>query len=160
MSNTKTIPGFPEYMACTDGRIYSIKRERWLIPQNRGGGYHYVNLGRSNPRRVHRLVAITFLPNPYNKPQVNHIDGNKTNNSLTNLEWSTASENTAHAYSLGLMNIPKHEDRHNSKLSEKDIQFIREQYSNGIKQGLLAKQFSVDPSNISRIVNNKYWIGV
>lgn len=51
---------------------------------------------------IHRLVATTFIPNPNNKPEVNHIDGNKENNNVTNLEWVTKSENGFHAYRIGL----------------------------------------------------------
>ena len=86
-----------------------IKRERILIPQfNRK--YYHVNLMKNNIptiTTVHRLVAKAFIPNPGNKPQVNHIDGNKLNNIVDNLEWCTARENAKHAYRNGLEKIYK-----------------------------------------------------
>lgn len=68
-------------------------------------GYMCVNLYKNNQQkqfRVHRLVAEAFIPNPDDKPVVNHIDGNKQNNSVKNLEWCSQSENTIHAFKTGL----------------------------------------------------------
>lgn len=93
----KAIPGYEgEYSASADGRIYSHKTERWLKPNISRNGYESVELfneGVGKRMFIHRLIAITFIPNPENKEQVNHKDENKRNNSLENLEWSTRREN-------------------------------------------------------------------
>ena len=68
-------------------------------------GYKEVTLyldGKKKSKTIHRLVAITYIPNPENAPQVNHIDGDKTNNDVTNLEWCTSSDNIKHAFRTGL----------------------------------------------------------
>lgn len=85
-----------------DGKTYSLKG-RMLIQMN-SGGYRQVSLGRGKNQSVniHRLVATAFLPNPENKKTVNHIDGNKSNNHISNLEWATYKENNNHAQRLGL----------------------------------------------------------
>ena len=76
-----------------------------ILKQKQNYGYMYVALqidGKAHQRRVHRLVALAFIPNPDNKSEVNHIDGNKANNHISNLEWCTPSENLKHAYKTGL----------------------------------------------------------
>lgn len=96
-------------------------------------GYLKVHLFKKYRRKtvkVHRLVALTFLDNPDNKPQVNHIDGDKTNNNVTNLEWVTCKENIKHAYENNLAKTGL--ERHNSKhllLKDKNNNIIS-QYSN------------------------------
>lgn len=98
------------------GRVRSMKRYRGQIgrimpqtiqPSGRGGKltYYAVTLWVHNKawcRKVHRMVAEAFIPNPDNLPQINHKDGNKLNNHATNLEWCTARQNTAHAWLTGL----------------------------------------------------------
>ncbi len=87
------------------GKIYSESRDgkiRELKPNvNKKRGYLYARTSTKN-YSIHRLVASAFLPNPENKPQVNHKDGNKHNNDVSNLEWVTATENARHAISNGL----------------------------------------------------------
>lgn len=89
------------------GEIKSIKKSKLLKPRL-STGYAMVALWNNGLRKdlkIHRLVAIAYIKNPMNKPQVNHIDGNKLNNELSNLEWVTNSENLKHAYKNGLITI-------------------------------------------------------
>lgn len=83
----------------------NVKSNKLLKKELCTNGYFRVTLyNEKSPKRflVHRLVAETFIPNPENKPQVNHIDGNKLNNCVCNLEWATSKENNVHAFKLGL----------------------------------------------------------
>jgi hypothetical protein len=103
----KTIEGYPKYEVSSLGRIKSYQKSEPQILK--GGydkdGYHLILLYNENGRvtkKVHRLVAEAFIPNPKNSPQVNHKDGNKRNNSSGNLEWSTCEENITHAFNIGL----------------------------------------------------------
>lgn len=85
-----------------------LTKEMQLTPRQDQNGYTRVYLnenGRTRFMPVHRLVAKAFIPNPDNKPQVNHIDGNKSNNCVSNLEWCTNSENQKHAYRIGLNRV-------------------------------------------------------
>ena len=94
----------PNYIVTVDGRVFSLHTMRYLKNFTKAGDYVYVKIG-SKSHRMHRLVAQTYIPNPENKPQVNHMDGNKYNNMLCNLEWATASENMQHACDTGLRPI-------------------------------------------------------
>lgn len=95
----------PNYWVGTDGRIIGIKGSYLACPPN-GRGYSSFAAktlkGSINSPRVHRCVAETFLPNFNQKEQINHIDGNKANNAVSNLEWCTNQENAIHAVKTGL----------------------------------------------------------
>ena len=95
---------FSGYTIREDGEVRS-RFGRVVKQQFDGPGYARVELwenGKGRKYLVHRLLAQAFIPNPDRKPQVNHIDGDKANNALTNLEWVTQSENQLHAYRVGL----------------------------------------------------------
>jgi hypothetical protein len=105
---------------------------------------------------IHRLVATSFLIKPYGKNQVNHINGNKLDSSLKNLEWCNQQENSSHAWSIGLYNhIGINNNK--SKLSESDVFKIRNRYACGISIVELSNIFGVSTTNISAIIKNKIW---
>lgn len=107
----KDLKGFEEYYSITeDGKIFSKRIQRFLKSSLKKNGYVCIHLnvaGNVYYKKVHRLVAETYIPNPDNKPMVNHKDGNKSNNYYTNLEWVTGSENNIHAIGNGLFDPKK-----------------------------------------------------
>lgn len=105
MSELVDIKGYEGlYQVSKEGKVYSIKSGRYLTGSVDMDGYGSVGLrknGRTKRVKTHRLVASTFIPNPENKPQVNHKDEDKNNNHYSNLEWSTQSENILHRFDKG-----------------------------------------------------------
>lgn len=97
----KDIPNYNNYKITTDGNIYSVSHKKFLSLRTDGNGYQLVNLydGINSPKAylVHQLVAQIFINNPKNKPYVNHINKNKSDNNISNLEWVTPSENMYHS---------------------------------------------------------------
>jgi hypothetical protein len=104
----KTINDYEKYCIDSIGNIFNIKTNRRLKPYIDEKGYLRVKLYADSATRiiktfrVHRLVALHYIDNPYNKPQINHINGIKTDNRIENLEWVTNRENTLHAIKNGL----------------------------------------------------------
>jgi hypothetical protein len=152
------------YIVYEDGRIWSIRKNTFLKPQDNGTGYLKVSLrigNKSVNRYIHRLVAEAFIPNPNNYPEVNHIDADKTNNDVNNLEWCTSAQNKQHASYSGLMPTGEHNGSH--KLTEYEVKTIRKLYrpnSPDYNTWTLAKMFGVSQTAIRFIINGTNWKGV
>lgn len=118
------------------------------------GGYRKVDLylnGQGKTLNVHRLVALAFIPNPKAYPQVNHIDGNKLNNVVTNLEWVTQEQNMQHSTKALKKNSGL--NHYACKFSEQDIRYIREHIE--ISGAALARQYNTTPTAICQIRKRK-----
>jgi len=129
-----------------------------LNPWNRKdyAGVSLYKDGIESSFNVHKIVTATFLgPCPEGK-EVNHIDGDKANNKLSNLEYATHSENMLHAFSSGLL-TRKGEKNSSSKLTESDVHEIRRLFVEGIKPSPIALVFGVHSSTICKILNRKSW---
>jgi len=158
----KPIKGYENYKASTFGRICSIPRGRrkngcYLKPNVGNSGYRYVSLCKDGVPKsftVHRLIAATFLEDDSTRGDVNHIDGDKLNNRVENLERTTRKENMIHAVANGLQRSTKGTSRFNSKLTDDDVREIRRSKGTTTELGL---RFCVDSSKISRIKNFKAW---
>lgn len=152
------------YILFSNGDIFIADTAHKLKPFLNGAGYLSVKLN-GKTFRVHRLIGENFIPNPDNKPCINHIDGVKTNNKISNLEWCTQSENIKHAFDTGLKKPAnlKGEDCPWSKIKWNDVRYIREHYIPRdpiYGQHGLAKRFNISPSMVGHIVNNERWIEV
>lgn len=155
---------FPNYCVSNKGRVKSkdhiielangkyMRKGRILKQLCRGSGYYFVIISNSQGRfislDVHKLVALTFIPNPLNKPQVNHIDGNKKNNNVSNLEWATAKENMQHAFKNGLINketqIAAHQYNARPVVMKKNKKIIKR--FNSLKE--TGREIGASPSSI------------
>lgn len=148
-----------------EAQIRNIKTRTIYKLNVSGNGYLAVCVSLGNRKdklliKIHKAIAETFILNPNNLPVINHKDGNKLNNNISNLEWITSSDNTFHAYDTGLKISIKGMDHYGSKLTNEDIIYIKEKYVPRDKQygcRALAKQFNIDHSIISGIINNKGW---
>ncbi len=171
----RTIEDYPDYMVSNKGRIKSMRRTihrsdgrskrlktKVLKPWYGSDNHLYINLSK-NKKKVHnkvsRLVGKAFIPNPENKPEINHKDGVKNNNKVENLEWNTSSENIIHAYDTGL--LKRGEDFYNSKFKNKQILEIRTILKKGsLSQKRISEIFGVCQATIHNIKIGKSYKSV
>lgn len=161
----RSIEGYDGFYSVTEcGKVFSHRRDRYMKPGLGGGGrYRMVTLtieGTPKGFMVHRLVAIAYIENPLNKPEVNHIDANRYNNHVSNLEWVTRQENVDHAVKLGLYNLqdPKtlfqkgYDPRRGATttLKDNDVIEMRKRRSNGETYTDISKDYPVNESTIRR----------
>lgn len=166
----KDINGYNgHYQISNHGNVRSFKNSRHGISEKSKllstpklkNGYNCVGLsnnGKVTTKYIHHLVADAFIPNPKCKPQINHIDGNKENNNVSNLEWVTVSENCIHANKNGLINKAKGEGHPHSKIRAVDVLQIRSIYSQKFfTQKEISEAYGIGITQVSYIVNNKKW---
>jgi len=145
----KPIPSNPYYFISNWGRIKSVDHPIWckknnsysirkghLLKASNSNSKHYWRIRipdgtkRGKMWAVHRLVAEAFIPNPNNLPQINHIDGNKNNNHVSNLEWCNQSHNIKHAHVAGLIsNAKQSANSRLRKLTEEQVCYIKNEFS-------------------------------
>lgn len=141
-----------DYEITRDGKVINKQTGHTLAPQPNGKGYLRVSIGKKL-MFIHRLVAEKYIPNPENKPQVNHKDGNKLNNCVDNLEWVTNQENRNHAVDNDLQVTG--EKCSWAKLTEENVKEIRA--NPGYENEYWARKFKVSRSTISDVVNYRTW---
>jgi HNH endonuclease len=151
----------PGYLIYSDGRIWSKKVSRFLKPYIDKNGYYRNTFHLLNKKKIftghHKIIALTFIPNPENKPQINHINGIKSDNRVENLEWVTNQENMDHSIKMGLRHWEKGDLSKNHKLNEIDIPEIRKRLENGETQLSIAKIYGVKRQTIGDIKLGRKW---
>jgi hypothetical protein len=141
------------------GVVRNTRTGKIRNPFNRKDGYIGIQLyvGKVLNFQLHRLIALAFIPNPDNKPQVNHIDSNRKNNDLSNLEWVSCSENVKHGYELGRASN-KGSKNGFSVLNEDDVLAIRKRRSeDNLSYQTLANLYNVSYGCIAGIIQRKNW---
>lgn len=149
-------PHYGNYWVSNLGRVKNSKG-RILKGGFNTKGYPHVCVkleGVQSTYKVHRLVAMAFIPNPDNLPQVNHIDGDKTNNAVSNLEWCDNGHNQRHKLATGLYVPPKGNDSYVNKLTEEQVIEI---YKSNLTQKELSEIYGVSRSTIGHIKLGLNW---
>ncbi len=166
MTSIKGFEGL--YSIIEEGAIWNHRTKRWQKLRGSGmtnkirrqkRGYKTICLskdGKPSYFYVHRLVAITFLPNPEQKKMVNHKDGNKENNCVENLEWCSREENTRHAFLNGLTTRGNLNSQ--TKLTAEQVREIREIHKNDCPTyAETAMKYGVSEANIGLIIRRQNW---
>ena len=159
---------YNKFEVSNDGQLRNVNTGTVYKQHLNKEGYNQVcvSLGSRNKKKVfkiHKAVAETFISNPDKKETVNHIDGNKQNNSMDNLEWATYSENVQHAFDTGLAQATRGVNSTSSKLTREDVIYIRTHYiPNSLTYGTraLGRKFNVNHETIRDVINNNTYVNV
>lgn len=158
VSNVGRVRSLDRVIIRKNGGSRTIKG-KLLTPSLHKKGYYYVRLGTKGNQKhfyIHRLVAIAFIPNPENNSQVNHINGIKTDNYVSNLEWLTPKENMEHAFSKGLGAFGERQWK--AKLTLNQVKEIRKLLALGnLSLKEIGDMFDVSLKTISNIKSGKTW---
>ena len=149
-----------DYEVDRQGNIYRIGNDKPKYQSVNRDGYKVVGLWKNNKstaKTVHRLIALAFLPNPENIPCVNHINGDKQDNRLENLEWATYSENTIHSFENGLQVAPKGEEVYNAKHTNEQIHETCKLMEEGLRNIEIIEKLGVPKSLLKNIRNGRSW---
>ena len=133
--------------------------KRMKVRTHTATGRVYLNItfmGKTKSVLVNRIVALRYLPNPLNLPEVNHIDGVKAHNAVTNLEWASRSEQERHAFATGLKST-RGSQNSNAKLTSGQVLEIRQKAEAGKTNPELAKEYGVATSTIRGVIERKTW---
>lgn len=155
----KDIPGYESLFAITeDGKVW---RHGHFIEPGKKKSSHYETVSFAGKcLYTHRLLALTYLSNPLNLPQVNHKNGNKRDNRIENLEWISQAKNVRHAWRVGLNKAYPREGAKNpaAKLTEEQVRYIRKQLANPQASRVeLCKVFGISYSTLKKIRNRSTW---
>lgn len=162
----KSHPEYPHILVNKDGEIFSnlsgkVKKLKTRVSKN---GYECCGIpignGKSLGKRVHRLVAETFLDNPYNLREVDHIDCNKLNNKLDNLEWVSSKENKRRAKENGLYDKNIGENHYLSILTEETVHKICQCMQDGMRNKEVAEMFNIHKDWVAHIKKGDIWKNV
>lgn len=166
--NFVKIPFDCNYASDNTGIIINCKTGRKISPSINKRGYLQICLSNKKVYKIHRIVAICFIPNENLSLEVNHKDGNKLNNNVTNLEWCTKLENIAHAVANNLWKTDNQkaaatgERNTQNILLESEVLLIRELYSSGLTPRTIWKKFSnkISRTTIYDIIKRKSWVHI
>lgn len=162
----RQLNSFPDYSVSSCGNVRrnagspKCASNRVLKQSSYHNGYRRVSIcsqGKARYCLVHRLIAEAFIPNPHSKPQVNHRDGDRTNNRVENLEWATNAENNQHAFKVLGRSVVRGSANGKAKLSEKTVYKIKKRIKEGARNKELIAEFGVTNCDASLIRHERIW---